>query len=223
MTSAQDAPGSRNARRKALVREYLTNRDLDSLENWARDERHPMRTLSSLLFDPERLVRWRAIEGLGRVAAIEAGTEPDRVRRQVSRLLWLMNDESGGLCWNAPEAIGEIIRNVPGLIDEYGQLLPSFFIEEPFEAGSRWAVSRVGHLKPEMFERALDDLTWSLKDKDPTIRGFSLMAMAAVSPKRARELSPTIDGDSGQVEFYNYDTGRFETATVAEVASKLSL
>jgi hypothetical protein len=141
-----------------------------------------MRTLSMLLFDPDELVRWRAAEALGRVAALEARTDLDRVRRQISRLLWLMNDESGGLCWNAPETIGEIVANVPSLIDEYGQLLPSFFIEEPFEAGSRWAVSRIGRLNPAIFADVVNDLVWSLKAPDATIRGYSLLALAAIDP-----------------------------------------
>jgi len=144
-------PNSGNRRNGYELRELLEKKSYKELLNWAVQNRNPLRPLSSLLFDEDSLIRFRAIEVLGKVAAIEYKKDPERVRRQIGRFLWLMNDESGGICWNAPQAIGEILYNVPDLIPEYGPILTSYFDEEPFEVGSRWGVARAALKNSDTF------------------------------------------------------------------------
>jgi len=67
----------------------------------------------SLLFDRDKVICFRASEALGKVAAMEADKDLEPVRDLLRRLFWMMNDESGNTCWYAPEAIGEILYNVP--------------------------------------------------------------------------------------------------------------
>ena len=133
------------------IRQSLVNGDLNFIENMAQGGGNVYRTLSSLLYDDDILVRWRAIDGMGKASRIIAGTDIEKVRRQVRRILWLMNDESGGLCWNGPEAIAEIVFNVPSLIEEYGKILISFLAEEPFQAGTRRGIARIGQMEPGLF------------------------------------------------------------------------
>ena len=98
-----------NLEKKKVIREYLVNRDFENIKKWSKEDRTPLRTFSSLLFEPDPLVAWRALEALGIVSAVVARNNLENVKRQLRSLLWLMNDESGGICWNAPEAIGEVI------------------------------------------------------------------------------------------------------------------
>jgi hypothetical protein len=83
-----------------------------------------------------------AVEAAGQMAAVtaESGLEP--VREVLRRVIWLMNDESGGVLWQGPEILGEILVQVPDLRPEFAPLLPPYLVEEPFERG--WYAGPVG-------------------------------------------------------------------------------
>lgn len=211
---------SRLADRKQHTRAILIRRDFAALDQWLGEARNPIRTLSSMLFDPDKLVQWRAIEFLGLASAHVARRDIESVRRLVRRLLWLMNDESGGLCWNAPEAIAEIIRNVPALVDEYGSMLPPYFVEEPFERGSRWAVARLASLKPSLFAGAVPQLNGSLRHTDAVIRGYSVMALDAIGDRSALPEARTLAEDTASVPIYDFDKGDIEDTPIATLARK---
>ena len=78
-TSETNHKSSRGRQRKAKVKEILLKRDYDALAEWYKIERTAVRTLSSMLFDPDRLICMRAAEALGRVAAREYKQDPERV------------------------------------------------------------------------------------------------------------------------------------------------
>ena len=215
---SSDSGTQKHRHRKQVVRTLLAERDMEAIEDWIVNERSPLRPLSSLLFDNEELIRWRAIEALGKAAAHEWRRDPERVRRQIRSFFWLMNDESGGICWNAPEAIAEILYNIPELIDEYGLQLPSFFVEEPFEYGSRWAVARLSKKDNSSFVSAASDLATSLKEGDGAIRGMSLLALTAMGSAAARTEAASLTEDDHPVTIYNFDTGNFDMSTVGELA-----
>ncbi len=50
------------------MRRLLVERDPAALEDWAGRQRDPFRRLTPFLFEPDLLMRWRAIEAIGRVA-----------------------------------------------------------------------------------------------------------------------------------------------------------
>jgi len=164
------------------------------------------------------LVRWRAIEALGRASAIIAETDLEKVRRQIRRILWLMNDESGGICWNGPEAIGEIILHIPGLIYEYGPILISFLGEEPFEAGTRRAIARVAAISPKTFEQSKASIIESLGSPVSEIRGFAINALNALEDTSACDKVKTLKDDLSAVENYDFNTGELKKTTVGEFA-----
>jgi len=183
------------------------NRDFPALEAQASGQENILRTLSSLLYDREALVRWRAIEALGKVSKIIFEADPEKVRRQIRRILWLMNDESGGLCRNGPETIGEIVYNIPALIGEYGPVLASFLDEEPFEAGARWAVARIAKIDSAIFKNSISILVKSLDDPDPAVRGFSLKALNELNDLSAIDKLEAIKADSSVFRDYDFNRG----------------
>ena len=133
---------------KTVARELLESRDLAGISEWAASQRGVLRVLFSFTYDSSDLIRWRAIEAIGKVAAVVFKSYPEKIKDFIRRLLWLMNDESGGLGWYAPEVFGEILVNIPELVDEYGSLIPPYLHEEPFEAGSRFAIYRIALSPP---------------------------------------------------------------------------
>ena len=133
-----------------------------------------------------------------------------------------MNDESGGLCWNGPEAIGEILYNIPSLIPEYGPILTQFLREEPFEAGSRRAIARAAEKNPDIFREAIPKLIESLKSDNPDIRGSSIMALNSLSYDLAGEIQLKSKNDQSMFEHYEFDTGNLNTLTIAELTNQYS-
>jgi len=212
------ASRSSQRQRKQAVRRLLQEHNPDAVVKWAAEERNPMRVLSSVLFDPDPLIRWRSIEALGYIAGAESVENMEGVRSQIRKFLWSMNDESGGVCWNGPEAIGEILHNVPSLLDEYGAILPSFFVEEPFERGSLWAVGRVAAQRPDIFAGAIDDVVGSFKDPDPVIRGYSIMALTALAQRDALEKARLLFDDAAVLSIYDFELGELRETSVGDLA-----
>jgi hypothetical protein len=146
-------------RGKGQVRELLTKGDLGAVVSLVGRSPGGMRELRMLLLEPEDLIRWRAIQAIGKVMAVKAGRDLEAVREEVRRLLWSMSDESGNFLPHAPEAIGEILANVPPLIDEFAAVLFSFIEEEPFERGVHWAIARISQIAPRSSPNLYERLT----------------------------------------------------------------
>lgn len=169
----------------------------------------------SLTFDDQELIRWRAVEAVGPVAADKAGLNPDQVRDFVRRLFWLMNDESGGLSWHSPETIGEVLRHVPALIDNYAPLLPSFLRERPFERGTHLAIWRVAAVRPGAFRDATEQLHMSLDDPDPAVRAFAAKAILIIDPTQGPRIRMQLSGDEAGFNLYDFESGELRRTSVA--------
>ena len=133
MSSTRASPKARRESARRLLEEF----DLDAIDRWAAGEPQAARTLQSFLFDGDELVRWRAVEAIGRAAGVRARSALEPVRELLRRTIWLMNDESGGLLWHGPQVLAAVLANVPALREEFGAILGSFLEEEPFRAGTR--------------------------------------------------------------------------------------
>jgi hypothetical protein len=155
---------------------------------------------------------------LGVVSDIVARDDIEKVRRQIRRLLWLMNDESGGICWNAPETIGEIIYNVPSLIEEFGVMLPNYFEEEPFEKGSRWALARISKINPEILNHAVPGLLKSLDSDNAEIKGYSIMALKSFNVASVNSKIDLIIKDKSLVTIYDYNDGELKEIPLSDIA-----
>ncbi len=201
------------ASKKEEARRLLSKFDLDALASWAAGEPQAPRVLQQLLFDADELVCWRAVEALGRAAEVLARRGLEPVRELVRRVLWLMNDESGGLLWYGPQVLGAVLANVPALCHEFGEIVASFLEEEPFRAGTRWALWRLSGTSPDVVRGAAAELRASLGDPDPAVRGHAALALRAAGmelPEFARDRAPFIA--------FDHRTGELRTTTVAEAA-----
>ena len=200
--------------RKAEVRELLADRDRAALVDWATEARNPDRLLVSLTYDNDELIRYRAIEAVGWAAGYVARQEVEKIRDNLRRLLWLMNDESGGLSWHAPELMGEILVNVPDLIGEFAHLLPAFFVEEPFERGSHLAVSRVTTVDTTPFRNQAKALRWSLKSADPNIRLSAALSLVRLEESFGTGVLEQLLDESTPLTTYDFDSGELVHTTV---------
>ena len=81
--------------------------------------------ISSLCSINEKIER-RAAIAIGIVTAKLADHDIESARVIMRRLMWSLNDESGGIGWGAPEAMAEIMARNNKLADEYLKILVSY-------------------------------------------------------------------------------------------------
>ncbi len=206
-------------RGKQRARAMLEANDFDGIADWAKNGNGVRRVLISCLFDETELICFRAAEALGVVCAIEAGRGLNKVRRVIRHLLWLMNDESGGVCWYAPEAIGEILVNVPKLRDKFIPILCSFIQEEPFEQGVHRAMYRMSKLDPDMLPDMPVELIESLDDPDPVIRGCACEIVGTLQIYAAEDKVKSLLYDNTEYKLYDFESREFVHKSVGSAAT----
>ena len=105
------------------------------------------------------------------------------------RLIWSLNDESGGIGWGNPEAMGEILARQPALAREYAAILISYvrpgenFLQfGPLQRGALWGRGAPGGGPPRACRhlRAGRYLEAYLNSPDPMVKGHALWAGARV-------------------------------------------
>jgi hypothetical protein len=192
---------------KTELRSLLTGARFDAVVELATQRRQVLSALTSLTYDGEPLVAWRAVEALGLAAGPIADRDPEFLRTHLRRLFWLLTDESGSIGWRAPEAIGEIIRSRPDLFRSFVPLLLSLLdMEEEdlprFQAGTLWAVGRVAQSLPADVEPAVPAVLARLADPDPQTRGMAVWCLDQLgSSDHLGDVQP-LAADSGPVDLY---------------------
>ncbi|MFP4212502.1 MAG: DVU0298 family protein [Desulfohalobiaceae bacterium] len=197
-----------------------------SLENWEQELQRlsqvPARRLISPLFGTlcasSDLLRWRGISSLGQVVSRliqEQGLEAARV--VLRRLTWSLNDESGGIGWGAPEALGEIQACSQQLALEYHRILLSFinpgyepgnFLEyTPLRRGAYWGLARLAQANPELFAACKPTFMSCLaqEDQDGYILACAALFMGSLQPEaeELQELQSRLRPLAGtQLRFY---------------------
>ena len=193
---------------KKQIRQLLQRRKLSALADLASRRRRVLDLLVSLTFDPDPLVGWRAVEGMGAAADRIAEDDPDRVRQHLRRLHWLLSEESGGICWRAPEAMAEIVRLRPQIFADYVPIVVSLIDQMAdedlvhFRPGILWAIGRLGHLAEEEVEASLSTITACLDYPDCQVRGMASRCLQESG--HGEILAERVDllSDPGPVEIY---------------------
>ena len=175
--------------------------------------KHPARQvvnpLFSLFYNTDELIKWRAVTAMGRVAADLADKDMESARVVVRRLMWNLNDESGGIGWGSPEAMGEIMACHEGLAEEYSCILISYIAEngnflehDALQRGAIWGFGRLANARPSFLINSTHHLIPFLKSSDPTIRGFSAWAAGALNPDRTEPLLKQLVEDHAMIRIY---------------------
>jgi hypothetical protein len=213
---------------RILKKEVLTVLQADDFLRRVRDlcalpARQVVNPLFSFFLHTDERTRWRAITAMGAVVAGLADKDMESARVVMRRLMWSLNDESGGIGWGAPEAIGEILAVHEGLAKEYGTVLISFiwkdgnFLEhEILQRGALWGVGRAAHARPEIMKGALPHLVAFLDASDAAARGFAAWAIGALDPKPARSKLEALLNDDTQISIYA--DGEIRSRRVSDLA-----
>lgn len=186
--------------------------------------RRVVNPLISFFLNPDPRVRWRAVTALGVVVAALAEKDMESARVVMRRLTWSLNDESGGIGWGAPEAMGEIMAQSAPMAYEYAHLLISFinpegnYLEHPgLQRGVLWGIGRLAHGRPRYVRSAAPLLAPYLTCTDPHLRGLAAWVASAPGMGRSLALCPRLAQDRNVVEIFI--DGRLRSIEICELIS----
>jgi len=203
---------------KATIRNLLAIQDTEGLRELARHQRRVLSLLLSLTYDPDETIAWRAVEGLGLAAAAVADYDAEFVRGILRRLMWSLTDESGGIGWKSPQALGAVVAERLELFPEFVPIMISLFeLEEAtFRPGTLWAVGRIGAQDPALVERAIPWILQFLADPDPQTRAHACWCAGQVGLQEARPSLLHLAEDPAEVAFF--EGGEWHQRTVGQMA-----
>ena len=116
---------------RRLKKDLLKFLEQDDFEN-KQDVIHdfpPLKIVNSLfpfLCSTDPVIKKNAAKAMGEVVARLAENNIESARVIMRRLMLNLNDESGGIGWGAPLAMGEIMSRSTKLADEYYKILISY-------------------------------------------------------------------------------------------------
>ncbi|MFH1155381.1 MAG: hypothetical protein V1793_16350 [Pseudomonadota bacterium] len=149
---------------KRRVHELLTQPDegaaLEAI--LSMDGKAVVGPLISFLQSTDLALQRRAVRAMGKVVSAMADTHVESARIVMRRLMWSLNDESGGIGWGAPEAMGEIMAMNETLAGEYANILLSYVDEkgnyleyEPLRRGAVQGIRRLAKARPHLVPSTL--------------------------------------------------------------------
>jgi len=113
---------------KEKIKKLLEEEDFE--ENLQDIHKFPplkvVNALLPLLVTTNEKLKNRVVKSFGEVVARLAENDIESARIVMRRLMLSLNDESGGIGWNSPEAMGEIMARSDKLADEYHKIIISY-------------------------------------------------------------------------------------------------
>jgi hypothetical protein len=182
--------------------------------------------LLSFLYSTEARVKWRAVKAVGVVVARIANEDLESARTIMRRLMWSLNDESGGIGWGAAEAMGEIMARQACLAEEYHCILVSYIRDdgnrldhEALETAVLWGIGRLAQARPELLSDAACYLFPYLQSGNSEQRGLAAWGLGFLGEKYpVSALAPLLEDP---LEITIYEEGKFNRYRLSELAARI--
>jgi hypothetical protein len=184
--------------------------------------------LFSALYALDPAVKWHAVTCFGfLVPRIRNEKSLEAARVIMRRFLWNLNDESGGIGWGSPEAMGEIMACDPVMADEYHCLLLSFiedrqgpdnYLEHlPLREGAYWGIARLAQSSPGLVQPRADHLLQSAQNEESLMcRVLAGLALTCL-PESRHLLAPSIAPDDADAAVTIYWNRRFQALSLNQL------
>ena len=196
---------------KKKILELLGRDDLEkSLDEICQlPARQAVNPLFSFFYSTNELIKWRAITAMGAVVSRLAEQDMESARVVMRRLIWNLNDESGGIGWGSPEAMGEIMARHFNLAKEYSFLLVSYvneqgnYIEHPIlQRGVLWGLGRLAHSRPLLVNHAAPFLLPFMRSQDTIHRGLAVWTAGVLDSELTKPLLQHLSNDNATVKIF---------------------
>jgi hypothetical protein len=174
----------------------------------------PRRVISTLIVSlctDDDEMKWRTVSAIGFIVSNIAAKDMESARTVMRRLMWNLNDESGGIGWGAPEAMGEIMACHEGLAEEFAHILISYIREDgnyieyqPLQRGVVWGIGRLAQTRPHILKGkgAVHAILPYIKSSDSTIRALAAWTIGLLGVgKSCLELEALLTDDT-EVKVY---------------------
>ena len=168
--------------------------------------------LLPLLYNQNEIIKWRAVTFMGLFVQELAEEEMESARNVVRRLMWNLNDESGGIGWGSPEAMGEILTCHEGLAGEYAPILLSYankagnYLELPMlQRGLLWGIARLSEERRHLVTGSKSLFFPCLESEDSAVRGHAARIVGLIGTMEDRgSLSPLIKDHSAYTTYFGH-------------------
>jgi hypothetical protein len=165
--------------------------------------------LFSFFYNKDDQIRWRAITAMGTIVSQLADSDIESGRVVMRRLMWSLNDESGGIGWGSPEAMGEIMARNSRLADEYRNIFISYLCEEGnyveyemLQRGVLWGFGRLAHARPELLYSCSSLLVPYLSSSDSNLNGFAAWAAGPLDLSPVRDYLEKLLDDHSVIKIF---------------------
>ena len=196
---------------KKRVSELLTLENLDRALGVLNGQpaRQAINALFSFLPSTDAKVRWAAVTAMGSMVSKLADRQMEQARVVMRRLMWQLNDESGGIGWGCPEAMGEIMASHEGLANEFAHILVSYVRKdgnpleyEPLQQAAVWGIGRLAEVRPHLVREAVPHLVPFLKVQNAPLRCLAVWALGRLGAKEARSEIHSLVHDTAEIEIF---------------------
>jgi hypothetical protein len=187
-----------------------------------------LRTLLSTLCSEDEEIKWHAVTVTGMLVADLAPKDLEGARNVIRRMIWSLNEESGGIGWGIPEAMGEILARNETLAREFAPILLSFvqpegnFLEFEFlQAGALWGIGRLAEVHPQLFHshNAAKYLLSCMESTHPLVRGHAVWAAARIGIQGNVPKLENLLRDETEIRLYQNQ--RFRSVRICDLAKEL--
>ena len=149
---------------KIIKKEVLKLLEQDDFEKNLKDihQLPPMKVVNALLsflVTTNQNIKKHTIIAMGKVVSRLAEEDIETARIVMRRLMLSVTEESGGIGWNTPEAMGEIMARSEQLANEYHKILISYTVgggnELDFEGLQKSVIAglkRLAEVQPHMVQ-----------------------------------------------------------------------
>jgi hypothetical protein len=167
-------------------------------------------SLFSFLYNKNPVIKWNAVTAMGSAVSSLAETDKESARNIIRRLMWNLNDESGGIGWGSAEAMGEILAKNRNLALEYWPVLLSYAREDGnfqehklMQRGVLWGIGRFCESWPEIpGDHAKKHIIPFLESDDTHVRGLAVWIMGYLKAKESIPRLVELKEDENIIQIY---------------------
>ncbi len=199
--------GGRAIKRRVLNLLKSQDFELALKEIFSLPARRVINPLFSFLYNRDEAVKWAAVVAMGAIVGKAADENMEEARVIMRRLMWNLNDESGGIGWGSPEAMGEIMAVHEGLAKEYVHILLSYarkdgnYLEtDGLQRGLLWGIGRLGQVRPELVKDAATYLMPYMQSPDAGVRGLAAWLMGLLEVEEAHSELESLTKDAAELQ-----------------------